>query len=227
MRRAAAVAACVAVVLSSGCGGGGDVAARTVRFSTDDGVELEGDVRGGGTTGVALAHMYPTDRTSWEPFAERLAAEGYLTLAFDFRGYGGSEGERTIPEIWRDVVAAAGELRSHGAERVVLVGASMGGTASLVAASRSAVDGVVTISAPSTFEGLTASPDVVRAVQAPKLFVAASADGAAAAAAQSFYNDSPQPKRVEIVGGDEHGTELLEGSHGEVVRNVILDFLRV
>lgn len=226
MRRATAAAACVALFLAAGCGGGADSTARVVRFTSDDGVELVGDVRGEGTTGVVLAHMFPTDRSSWEPFAERLAGEGYLTLAFDFRGFGDSGGERAIAEIWRDVVAAADALRSRGVERVVLVGASMGGTASLVAASRSQIDGVVTVSAPTTFEGLTAGPDVVRAVQAPKLFVAANGDSAAADAAQSFYTDAPPPKRVEILSGDQHGTELLEGPQGELVRNVILDFLR-
>jgi hypothetical protein len=30
---------------------------------------------------------------------------------------------------------------------------------------------------------------------------------------------------VEIVAGDEHGTELLEGGRAEMVRNLILQFL--
>jgi hypothetical protein len=32
-------------------------------------------------------------------------------------------------------------------------------------------------------------------------------------------------KRLEIVNGSEHGTELLEGGQAEVVRRLILDFL--
>ena len=225
-RLRAAVAACCVTLLGSGCGGA-DAEGRVIRFSADDGVELAAELRGEGATGVVLVHMFPADRTSWDPFAERLADEGYLSLALDLRGYGDSSGERDIPEIWRDVVAAAEELRSRGAERVVLIGASMGGTASLLAATRTAVDGVVTISAPTTFEGLVAPPEVLATVQAPKLFIAAGGDTSAAAAAQSFYDVAPPPKRIEIVAGEEHGTDLLEGPHGEVVRNLILDFLRV
>jgi hypothetical protein len=101
----------------------------------------------------------------------------------------------------------------------------MGGTAALVAASRAELDGVVTLSAPTTFMGLAASTEVVQAVDEPKLFLAAEGDGSAADAAQAFYNASPGPKRVEIVTGDEHGTDLLEGGQAEVARRLILDFL--
>jgi pimeloyl-ACP methyl ester carboxylesterase len=225
--RRAAAAACMAL-LASGCvGGGADTSfpAEPIRFSTEDGVELAGDIRGQGSTAVVLAHMFPADRTSWAEFASILADEGYLALNFDFRGYGGSDGARTIPELWRDVLAAAEAARGEGASRVVALGASMGGTAALVAASRADLDGVITLSAPTTFMGLAAPPEVVQAVDEPKLFVAAEGDGPAAEAAQALYNASPGPKRVEIVTGDEHGTEILEGGQAEVARRLILDFL--
>jgi pimeloyl-ACP methyl ester carboxylesterase len=225
--RRAAAAACL-VLLASGCAGGGagdSFPAEPIRFTTEDGVELAGDLRGRGATAVVLAHMFPADRSSWAEFASILADEGYLALSFDFRGYGGSGGDRAIPELWRDVLAAAEAARREGASRVVALGASMGGTAALVAASRADLDGVVTLSAPTTFMGLAAPPEVVQAVDEPKLFLAAEGDGSAAEAAQGFYNASPGPKRVEIVTGDEHGTEILEGGQAEVARRLILDFL--
>ena len=60
-----------------------------------------------------------------------------------------------------------------------LVGASMGGTASLVFASQSGsgIDAVVTLSAPDAIDGLTAGPEVVQAVDAAKLFIAGNVDG--------------------------------------------------
>ena len=229
MRRAAA-AACVLALVASGCGAGGAdrgqvPPGRIVHFTTDDGVELAGELRGSGPTGVVLSHMFPSDRTSWAPLAHELAGEGTTTLAFDFRGYGDSEGARSIPDIWRDVVAAIGFLRRRGAERIVLVGASMGGTASLVAAAREEVDGVITLSAPSTFMGLLAPPEALEAIDEPKLFIAAQGDSGAAATAQRFYAESSPPKRVEIVVGDQHGTELLESGQTEVVRSLILSFV--
>ncbi|MGH2683051.1 MAG: alpha/beta hydrolase [Actinomycetota bacterium] len=227
MRRAAVVAI-LALSLVPACGTSGSMGARrgeAIRFTTDDGVELAGELRGEGDIGVVFAHMFPTDRTSWASFATVLGDGGFRTLTFDFRGYGDSGGEKDIPEIWRDVVAAARALRDDGATRVVLVGASMGGSAALRAAAEEPVDGVVTLSAPSTFMGLTASPEVLAGVTAPKLFLAADGDGIAAQTAQSFYEQSPPPKRVEIVTGTEHGTDLLEGRQSEVVRRLVTAFI--
>lgn len=224
MRRA--VAAGVAVLSLAGCQGQREAPARPVRFVTSDGVDLAGDVRGRGGAGVVLAHMFAADRTSWSDFAELLAGEGFHVLSLDFRGHGRSEGTRDIPQIWQDVLAGAEELRRRGARRVVVIGASMGGTAALVAASRAELDGVATLSAPSTFMGLAAPTEIVGAVDEPKLFVAAQGDGQAASTAQSFYTTSSGAKRVEIVTGAEHGTDLLEGGQAEVVRMRLLAFAR-
>lgn len=227
MRRAAVVVT-LALLLAPACGTPGTSEARrgeAIRFTTADGLELAGELRGEGDVGVVLAHMFPADRESWSSFAALLAERGFSTLAFDFRGYGDSEGEREISEIWRDVVAAVRAVRDRGATTVVVIGASMGGTAALIAASREPVDGVVTLSAPSTFMGLSVPPETLAMVTAPKLFVAADGDGVAAQTAQAFYQQSPPSKRVEIVTGTEHGTDLLEGRQSELVRRLLLDFL--
>jgi alpha-beta hydrolase superfamily lysophospholipase len=220
------VAAAVLLLTLGGCGSPEEVTARVARFTTADGVELVGDVRGGGDAGVVLAHMYPADRTSWAEFAELLAQEGFLVLAMDFRGFGESGGTRDLAQLWQDVQAGADELRRRGARRVVVIGASMGGTAALVAASRSELQGVATLSAPSTFMGIAAPAEVMAAVDEPKLFVAAQGDGQAAMSAQSFYTTASGAKRVEIVTGSDHGTDLLEGTQAEVVRMRLLEFVR-
>jgi pimeloyl-ACP methyl ester carboxylesterase len=109
----------------------------------------------------------------------------------------------------------------------VLVGASMGGTAALVvaAAEGDAIAAVVTLSAPQSIEGLVAGPDVLAQVSAPKLFVAGSGDGAAEQAAQALSDQSPAPKRLEVVASDDHGTDLLIGNQAEIVRNLVLSEL--
>jgi uncharacterized protein len=224
MRRAAAVP--FLAILLAACTGGAEVPpGRILSFTTDDGIELTGEMRGSEGPGVVLAHAFPTDRRSWAEFADLLRGRGYLSLAFDFRGYGDSGGERDVPELWRDVLAATAALREQGANGVVVIGASMGGTASLVAASRSDVNGVITLSAPTTFMGLSAPPEVLASIDEAKLFVAAEGDESAPESAQALYEQSSGGKRVEIVAGVEHGTELLEGGRAEVVRNLILQFL--
>ena len=77
----------------------------------------------------------------------------------------------------------------------------MGGTASLVAAAQvsTEVEAVITLSAPASIEGLTAGPEVVQASAAAKLFIAGNGDTTAADAASTFYEESLQPKRLEIL----------------------------
>jgi dienelactone hydrolase len=206
-----------------------------VTFTTDDGIKLAGRLFGpdDATAGVVLAHMLPADQSSWYDFAQRLGAMGYRALTFDFRGYcpggdaGCSEGERAIAGIWQDVLAAKDFLVEKGVTRVALVGASMGGTASLVAAAQvsTEVEGVITLSAPASIEGLTAGPEVVQASAAAKLFMAGDGDTTAADAASTFYEESLQPKKLEILTTSDHGTDLLTGNQGEIARTTILTWL--
>ena len=226
-----------AFVLSS-CGGAQEPTAapsgsRAVTFASRDGITLQGRLFGAGTTAVVLSHMLPADQRSWFEFAERLADQGYLVLTYDFRGYcpggvgGCSGGERDISAIWQDVLGASDLVRSRGATNVALVGASMGGTASLVAAAEegAGVDVIVTLSAPIAIEGLVADPQLLQRVSANKLFIAGVGDASAAAAAEELYATAPPPKRVEIVPADDHGTDLLSGPQGEVVRRLIETYL--
>lgn len=200
-----------------------------VTFASADGVQLEGRVFGQGTSAVVLSHMLPADQRSWFDFAGRLADEGYLVLTYDFRGYcpggdgGCSEGERDVGAIWQDVVGAIGFVRSRGATSVSLVGASMGGTASLVAAAQPSigVEAVITLSAPVSIEGLVAGPELLQGLPMAKLFIAGVGDGSAAEAAEALYATAPPPKRVEIVPADDHGTDLLTGARAEDVKRLI------
>jgi pimeloyl-ACP methyl ester carboxylesterase len=206
---------------------------RAVSFRSTDGVRLEGRLIGEGSVAVVLSHMRPADQRSWWSFAQDLADAGYLVLTYDFRGYcpggvgGCSAGERDLGAIWRDVLGAIDFVRSQGASRVALIGASMGGTASLLAAAQEgvAVEAVVTLSAPASFEGMDLSPDVLTRVDAAKLFIAGTGDGQAAADAERLYGSSPPPKRVEILTTDAHGTDILSSNQAGRARTLILGFL--
>ena len=106
---------------------------RAVTFTTSDGVRLAGRLFGPdtATAGVVLAHMLPSDQSSWFDFADRLSREGYRVLTFDFRGYcpggdaGCSRGQKDVASIWKDVLAAeariGGDLRHLSPERHIAV----------------------------------------------------------------------------------------------------------
>ncbi len=108
-----------------------------------------------GRCAVLLAHGFAANRRkpAYAWLAEELSARcGVLTL--DLRGHGGSGGVSTLGDVERlDVAAGAEWLRAQEVGPIVLVGASMGGTAVLHAAARARVPpaAVVTISAPGWF----------------------------------------------------------------------------
>jgi pimeloyl-ACP methyl ester carboxylesterase len=207
----------------------GVVGSRAVKFASEDGLTLSGRLFGSGSSAVVLAHMYPADQTSWWSTAERLADEGYLVLTFDFRGYGESEGERDIARIDRDVTGAVSFLRTAGATQLILVGASMGGTACLKAAEQAQLlssirlAGVVTLSAPVEFKGLSAAEAVPR-LSIPLLFIAAQEDVGAEGARQ-LNELASGAAELRILPGSEHGTRLLEGAQKEAVYRLLMDFL--
>ena len=239
MRAPIHVRAILAVVaLVSACGAtpplGSTEGSREITFDSTDGVTLSGRLFGPdeGTAGVVLAHMFPSDQSAWYFFANRLGELGYRVLTFDFRGYcpggdGCSQGEKAISAIWQDVEGAVEALRSEGTTRLALVGASMGGTASLIAASKEGrdVDAVITLSAPPSFEGLDAGPEVLAQVAAAKLFIAGNGDIAATQAVDAFYGQSLQPKRPVILTTDDHGTDILSGNQAGIVSTEMINWL--
>ena len=208
---------------------------QAITFESSDGVELAGRLFGpdDATAGIVMAHMLPADQSSWFDFADRVGELGYRVLTFDFRGYcpggdaGCSQGTKRVSALWQDVQGAVDYLKEQGTKRIGLVGASMGGTASLVVASRSdeAIRAVVTLSAPVSIDGLVAGPEILAATNAAKLFIAGNGDGVAAQSAQAFFDQSAPPKRVEILTTADHGTDLLEGNQGEIARNLIIGWL--
>jgi pimeloyl-ACP methyl ester carboxylesterase len=180
------------------------------RFRTADGARLQGAVIGRGATGVVLAHQVGGDRCQWLAFARELAKQGYRALVFDMRGYGASAGAANVrPD--RDVAAAAAELRRRGAKRIVLVGASMGGTGVVAAAPgiRPAVAGVVDLSGPVGFGGVDARP-AARKLTVPALFVVGRDDGDFVSATRTLYEAAAsKDKQLVVAPTSWHGVDLV------------------
>jgi len=219
-------------LILAACGGGKEEAhptpdsgvSQSVSFQTTDGLTLHGHLFGNGEKLVILAHMRPSDQTSWYGFAEELAKAGYSALTFDFRGYGESEGSKELEKIDLDVEAAIETMRDKGYGVIYLVGASMGGTASLIVAARQEVAGVVAISAPADFEGLDAEA-VVGQVSERKLFIASKGDTSAMTSLERLFERAPEPKEEKVFEGSDHGTNLLEGKDAAEVKAAIMAFL--
>jgi alpha-beta hydrolase superfamily lysophospholipase len=206
------------------------VRAGELRFRAADGTRLAGHRFGGlranGRTTIVLAHQSDGGLCAWVKGARKLVAAGYFVVAFDFRGYGDSKGRQNTVRFAGDYAAAVKAARSVGARKVVLVGASMGGTAALVAAAnvRPAVDGVVNLSGPSRYAGLNALAAVSRTAM-PVLFVAAEEDLDFADAARELYAAAAsERKRLEIFPRGRHGIDLFEST--PAVQQLVDEFVR-
>lgn len=164
---------------------------------------------------MVLAHQARGDLCQWVSYARRLASLGYVAFAFDFRNHGRSQqvGYARAGRLAGDVAAAIAHVRARGARKVLLVGASMGGSAVLVAAAnaRRPVTGVVSLSGPANYGGADAEAAVPR-LRAPVLYLVAKDDGGGsfAADARALYERTPAPdKTIEIIDGYGHGVSLV------------------
>jgi pimeloyl-ACP methyl ester carboxylesterase len=173
-----------------------------VRLPGDHGTPVDAVLLGTGTTGVVLANQSDGDLCQWKStYAGHLVDLGYRVAVFNYSGQ--------TPD--KDVAAVTGALRHRGATRVFLMGASMGGTAVLGAASRvdPAVVGVISISGPQAWAGVNALA-AAPAVTVPALFIAAEYDQPFADDARALYQAcGAHDKKLSIEPGGNHGTALL------------------
>ena len=156
------------------------VNATLVRFNTADRISLDGAVVGTGTVGVVLAHEYDNDVCGACRFANYPAKRGLRVFAVDVRCFGRSVCPRgdAAGRVVDDLVAAVAQLRQRGVTRVALVGASMGGSAALIAATRvkPPVDPVVELSGqakPTSLLRIPLNRGAVQQLTVPTMFVVA------------------------------------------------------
>ena len=146
-----------------------------------------------------------------------------MVLAYDFRGVGDSSGSPETSLLDIDLRAAISYTRQQGASSVVLLGASMGGTASLRVAGNEPVAAVITLSAPQSF-GVTVMDADLMKDRAPKLFVNSQGDTYESATVRMYGLANP-PKQIHLYPGSEHGIDLFNGVNASDLSQRILSFL--
>jgi esterase/lipase len=159
---------------------------------------------GTGAVGIVLVHQIDASHCQWAPYGKQLAERGYRVLLVDLGGYGSSKPDQ-------DVKQAVGYLRQQGLQSIVLIGASLGGTASLSAAVivTPPVIGVISLSGPVRINGMDLSVRI-RALVSPVFYIAGVDDGLFGTDAQALY-DSTVEERKQILLADSslHGVALV------------------
>lgn len=136
----------------------------TATFYSDN-LELRGEIYIPGETrrkypavcmchGISAGPYNPAER-SWPLLAERFCKDGFVSMIFNFRGAGLSQGNFDILGWTRDLEAALDYLfkvDEVDSKRVFLLGSSAGASVSIyVAAHESRISGLVSLASPATF----------------------------------------------------------------------------
>lgn len=167
-----------------------------------DGVRLAGDTWGhpDGPL-VVLLHGGGQTRHAWGDTGERLGAAGYFAVAFDARGHGDSDwspdGDYSTDALVRDLDALLAALGARQpAWQPILIGASLGGSTSLVAVGEGRVDADALILVDIVPHTEAAGTDRIRAFMTQKPEGFASLDEVADAISR-YRPHRPRPTRLD------------------------------
>lgn len=128
-----------------------------------------------GTGPTVAVFLHQTDGDGlcgWWPYANWLTKkERVRAVLVDLCGYGEAtcDDEAFSVNQTEQVVRTVEWARSHGATRVVVVGASMGGALALGTTEATAADAVVDLSGPADWQGVRSAPASMRSAQVPTL----------------------------------------------------------
>jgi pimeloyl-ACP methyl ester carboxylesterase len=214
--------------LEEACGSS-DLAARSLWVRTADGVRLYVVDAGTGKTTVVLGHGGRADLCQTLTFASRLVSSGYRVVALDFRGWGRSQRpERNWLALGRDYAAAVAHARRTGAERVFLIGSSMGGAAIAQNTASIRVDGRISLSGMRLWNGFGINDRRGPArIRAPFLYVGTRGDRRAPVGEVRtiFRRIGARDKRIAFYRGVAHGWEVVDSPRYANARALVLRWL--
>jgi alpha-beta hydrolase superfamily lysophospholipase len=193
-----------------------DLQARAFWLQTYDRVRLYAIDTGSGAKTVVLAHGAGDNLCETLVVAGKLVAERYRVVAFDFRGSGRSDSpSKNFRRLGRDLAAAVAHARRTGAERIFLMGSSMGGAAIVQNTSSLRVDGRISLSGTWLWPAVGLNdPRGVARLRAPFLYVGTRRDRRTPLkeVRAVFRQVGAADKRMALYPGSEHGWQILQYS---------------
>jgi len=190
-----------------------------VAFKTADQGKIFANLYGGGNHAVVLAHGAIFNKESWDPLAQQLSAKGYCVLVLDFRGYGKSVAGKKEKALSEDVLAAVRYIRGQGAQKVSVIGGSMGGGAAAMAAVKAEQDEIDQLILLSPVPINT--PELMRS---SKLFIA-SKDESLLPTVKKQFEKAAKPKKLVLLEGNAHAQHIFKTVQAQKLTSLIFEFL--
>jgi hypothetical protein len=189
-----------------------DAPGRLTTYEGDDGTVLSGAVVGRGPVAAVFVHQTGGGgMCGWLPFAAWAARHGVRAVLVDACGYGASvcsDAVRTDPAAMLRIPVEW--ARSDGADRVTVVGASMGGWLVAVGGEAAGADAIVNLSGPRYWGGTTDIREAARSTTVPLLVSAADDDrGIDVRALRQSVRVSPASEKRYLPAPSGHGWGML------------------
>jgi uncharacterized protein len=203
---------------------------RAVSFAAADGVELNGTLYGAGATAVVLSNMGDNDPAPWDGFAPQLANRGYMVLTYKYRypsntsRFDSGMANHTLS----DLRAAIAFVRGAGAQHLVLLGASLGGMATAKAAAIEKPAAMIVMAAPVDLAeyDYRVTPDELRSIAVPKLFIASEGDRTVPLAeTKRMFELAGDPKEFHWYPGSAHGVQLFKTERADDLAQRLIAFI--
>lgn len=205
----------------------------TYFLRASDGIRIYAAAAGSGSKAVVLVHESGgAGLCGWLPTMGWLSENGIRAVAINLRGYppSGSPPLAIYHHYARDLQAAVDAAHELGAKNVFVLGASLGGAATVAEAPKlEKVAGVISLS--GELELPTAELDAIGAaphITVPFLFVGSEADGyvLGSEARRLERAVGSNDKQVHIFQGGFHGWDLLDvAPYRDHVRSLLLRWL--
>jgi uncharacterized protein len=198
-------------VAGGACGQTSEPPAGSTSLSIDlpGGATLDAVEMGHGPNVAILSHGATGTKEGFYPLMPLLADGGWRAIAYDAQGVGDSTGQLGSNRPG-DLAAVVDHARADGAERIALVGASLGAVVSLETAADVEADGVVALSAYAGSQG--GFPPI-------PVMLAVAEDNEPYATQVRRLGDELGVEPV-IVTGEDHGTGMFT-DHPELMEQVV------
>lgn len=195
-----------------------------VNLKTSDNVNIAATYyKSDSNEGIILLHMLNKDKSSWSEFAKKLQTK-YKVLAIDLRGHGNSDlnwksfSDKDFNNMLLDIDAANDFLKMEGANKIAIIGASIGANLALNYGTENDVSTAILLSPGLEYRGIK-TEDAITKFNNPILIVTSKKDSYSYDSSNKLYPLAVGKKELKIYEGERHGTDMLDNDLENLISN--------